>query len=714
MPPDAERRLAAILSADVAGYSRLMAEDEAATVSTLTAYRDEFARLVVQHAGRVVDNPGDNVLCEFAAATHAVACALEIQRTLAARNAALAPERRMLFRIGIHLGELLAQGPRIYGDGVNIAARLEGLAEPGSVYVSRAVREQIGTKLAVAFDDLGERAVKNIAQPVRVYRARSVAEKPSAAPAAPRLRLAWLAAGTVAAAVVLEASWLALREDEVATRSAPARAGTTPPAKSVAVLPFAALSAGANDGYFADGLTEEIINALTTLPDLLVTARTSAFYFKGEEVPIPEIAAKLGVSHVVEGSVRRSGDRVRITAQLARAADGFNLWAETYDRSLGDEFAVQTQIAENVAAALGVLLDEQKRAAMADAGVRDVEAFIAYQRGVELFNRAHNEGPMLPLLARANVEFAAAIARKPDFAHAYFQHADYYAHFLIDEAPGQGPGFVSPTGLGVDEAARRLAEDLDAAFRYERDAGQRLVIQAVRTTVSSDWRNLEDQIVRAYAGWNDCRHGLWIDQTAIVFGHGDAALAHDLERLRCDPLGGNWTRLAMTAVWLGRPLAGLEYADRIEALRGQDRDVMHARILAYLALGRHGEAEALFAAGNFGAADVTEAMSLLALQVPAAAGRAAAWEGLRPSLTREPGRLLVGAAVFGDRATANRAAAEIDAMTVGPEILLRFSDRCGCGAPFDLDATPNFARLLREGNLPWSPPAPIRFPLKSW
>ena len=483
---------------------------------------------------------------------------------------------------------------------------------------------------------------------------------------------------------------------------------------SVAVLPFGALSSGTDDGYFADGLTEEIINTLAALPDLLVTARTSAFYFKGKDVPVPEIAAVLGVANVVEGSVRRFEDRVRITAQLIRAADGFHLWSETYEHSLADPFAVQTRIAESVAAALGVLLDEHKRAVMADIGVRDVEAFIGYQRGTELFYRAHNEGPLVPLLALANAEFDAAIARKPDFADAHFQHADYYAHLLVDDAPGHGPGFVSATGVGVDEAARRLLADLDAAFRYERDAGQRLVIQAVRTTVSGDWRHLKDQIERAFDAWDKCRHGLWIDQTAIAFGYGEAALAHDLKRERCDPLGGQWTRLAITAVWIGRPLDGLEYADRIEAQRGQDRDVMHTRILAYLALGRLDEAEALFAAGNFGTADVSEAMSLLALQIPAAQGRAAEWQGLRSLLERDPGRQLVGAAVFGDRPTANRAAAAIDAMTLGPAILLRIVDRCGCGAPFDLDATPNFARLLREGDLPWSPPAPIKFPLKNW
>jgi TolB-like protein/class 3 adenylate cyclase len=726
VPTDTERRLAAVLSADVAGYSRLMAEDDDATVDTLTAYREEIARIVERHAGRVVDNPGDNVLCEFAAATRAVACGLEIQRALAERNAELAPGRRMVFRIGIHLGEVLAQGPRIYGDGVNVAARLQALAEPGSVYVSHAVREQLGAKQSVAFDDLGEHAVKNIPTPVRVFQARAV--EPGAEMRATRPQRAWparIAAALAAVALAGAAAWLVLGDRQggpgpsrnagpSATAAAQPNAAAELPVKSVAVLPFDALSTGPDDRYFADGLTEEVINALATVPDLLVTARTSAFYFKQKSIPISAIAEALGVAHVVEGSVRRSGDRVRVTAQLIRASDGFQLWSEVYERPLGDVFAVQSEIAASVAGALGVLLDERRRAAMSEAGVGDVAAFIAYQRGVELFDRAHNDGPLLPLLARANLELGEAIARKPDFAYAHFQRADYFAHFLLDEAPRRAPGFVSDTGLTAAEAQRQLLADLDAAYRYERDPGQRLVVQVIRTTVSQDWRSLGELIPRAFARWHNCRHGLWIDQTAITFGHGEAALAHDLLRARCDPLGGNWNRAPITAVWIGRPREGLAHADRIEALRGQDRDVMHARLLAHLALGRFEEAEQLFAAGNFGAKEVSPTMAVAALQIPAAAGRAEAWQPLRSGLARDPVRRLVGAAVFGDREAANRAAAEIDAMTLGPTILLRATDRCGCGAPFDLAATPNFARLLREGSLPWSPPAPIAFPLKTW
>jgi len=225
---------------------------------------------------------------------------------------------------------------------------------------------------------------------------------------------------------------------------------------------------------------------------------------------------------------------------------------------------------------------------------------------------------------------------------------------------------------------------------------------------------LDRQIKEAYASWDNCRHGLWIDQTAIVFGHGESALAHDAKRARCDPIGGNWTREAITAVWLGRAEEGLEAADRIETRRGPDRDVAFTRVLAYLALGRLDEAEALYVAADLGAPDAPPAMSLLALQIPAAAGRAGEWERLEPSLRNDPHRLLVGAAVFGDRATANRVAAQVDALPLGPAALLRIADRCGCGSPFELEATPNLGRLLSEGALRWSPRSPIRFPLKDW
>ena len=200
----------------------------------------------------------------------------------------------------------------------------------------------------------------------------------------------------------------------------------------------------------------------------------------------------------------------------------------------------------------------------------------------------------------------------------------------------------------------------------------------------------------------------------MTFGYGELTLAHYAQRALCDPIAGDWTREAIFAVWMGRPADGLAHAERTEALRGSDLYVIHARVLAYLALGHLTDAEALLATASLDAPDVPEFIKLLELQVPAASGRVEEWKRLKPSLEHDPERLLIGAAVFGDRETANRTASAIDAMTLAPMILLRITDRCGCGTPFDLEATPQFARLLREANLPWSPPAPIRFPLKAW
>jgi hypothetical protein len=240
------------------------------------------------------------------------------------------------------------------------------------------------------------------------------------------------------------------------------------------------------------------------------------------------------------------------------------------------------------------------------------------------------------------------------------------------------------------------------------------VIKAVRTTVSSDWRSLKAEIAQAYASWDNCRFGLWLDQTAILFGFGEQVYAHDLVGTRCDPLGSNWYRAAETAVWLGRPLEGLQLADRAEALQGRHAYVLHARALANLALGRFAEAETMLADETLRGSDVPEFMRLLEFQVPAAAGRAPDWQHLRRGLEQDPERLLVGAAVFGDRDAANRAAAAIDKMALGPMILIRIADRCGCGKPFDLEATPRFAHILRESDLPWAPLAPIKYPLKTW
>ena len=333
-----ERRLAAIVSADVVGYSRLMAEDEDATVRTLTAYREQVGSLVREHRGRLVDFSGDNFLSEFPSALEAVRCAIEIQRVLAARNADLPPEQKMEFRIGAHLGDIRVEGERIYGEGVNVAARLEGLAEPGGLCISRTVHEQVRRTPGLLFQNLGAQTLKNIPEPVEVYRVR----------------------------------WSGPSGGE------PMTPGTAQP--SVAVLPFANMSADPDQEYFADGMSDELINALTKVDGLRVIARTSAFSFKGTNADIATIGGRLQVSTVLEGSVRRSGDRLRITAQLIDVAGGHHLWSEVYNRPLGDVFEVQDEIARTIVKTIKPKFLGEKDEPLVSCATRSQEAYDLYLR----------------------------------------------------------------------------------------------------------------------------------------------------------------------------------------------------------------------------------------------------------------------------------------------------------------------------------------------
>ncbi len=412
---------------------------------------------------------------------------------------------------------------------------------------------------------------------------------------------------------------------------------------------------------------------------------------------------------MVEGSIRRSADRIRITAQLIRAADGFHLWSQTYDRSLDDVFAAQTDIAENIARALGVLLDDRKRALMADAGVNDVEAFLAFQRGAVLFDAAHNDAPQIETLQRANAEFEIAIARQSKFAQAHFMHHDLYAHVLMDELIGDNANSVSVAGFSKDEALKRLAADLDAAAEFETDPGQRLVIRAVRTFLSDDWRGLGTKMDRAFAGWENCRNGAWMARMGPPFGRAAEVYRRARERTRCDPLVEiPWFDAALAAIALGRAEEALKLADEAEAL-GLGGDLSSARVDALLALGRHDEAARVLAK-----AAIVEPEQLV--KAPAAAGLKSETEAALAAFHAEGDihRELIAHAVAGDRAGANRIAASIDSRPLGAAILTRAASFCFCGAPFDLSATPNFARRLDEGDLPWPPESPIKWPLKDW
>jgi adenylate cyclase len=352
-----KRKLSAILSADVVGYSRLMGEDEVSTVRTLEAYRKVMSDLIEQFRGRVVDSPGDNLLSEFSSVVDAVQCAVEIHEVIRAKNEELPEDRRMLFRIGVNLGDVIEEGDRIYGDGVNIATRLEGLAEAGGICISGSAHEQIENKLALGYEFLGEHTVKNIAKPVKVYKVpvgpKAATTKEGDDKKTKLNNWRWTALSAIGAIIVII---VAVAVWNFYLRQAPTTIDVEEAPKTIAVLPFDDLSPEKDQEYFVVGLSEELLNTLTKIPDLLVTAKTSSFAFKGTDKMVQDIAEVLGVANILEGSVRKAGNALRITAQLVRASDGFHLWSETYDRELKDIFAVQEDIAIKVANELKMTL----------------------------------------------------------------------------------------------------------------------------------------------------------------------------------------------------------------------------------------------------------------------------------------------------------------------------------------------------------------------
>ena len=385
-----ERKLTAILSADVKGYSRLMGEDEEATIRTLTAYREVMTTLIGRHHGRVVDSPGDNLLAEFASVVNAVQGAVEIQQELKLRNADLPHDRRMEFRIGINLGDVIVEGERIYGEGVNIAARLEGLAEPSGICISGTVYDHVESKLGLQYEYLGAQVVKNIAKPVRVYRVRL----------------------GPAQATHAETSPFHPRPSE----TAPGKAKTValPDKPSIAVLPFANLSSDPEQEYFSDGITEDLITDLSQLSGLFVISRNSVFLYKGKAVKPEQVSQDLGVRYVLEGSIRKAGNRVRITAQLIDATTGYHVWADRYDRDLHDIFALQDEVTQKVVTALEVKLTHGEHERLGKPLTNNLEAYDYYLRGLDVHSYSTEEAN-----ARARQMFAKAVELDPQFAAAY-------------------------------------------------------------------------------------------------------------------------------------------------------------------------------------------------------------------------------------------------------------------------------------------------------
>ena len=421
MPTDKEkviRKLKAILSADVKGYSLLMADDEAFTIQTLKEYRDIMSTYIGQHNGRVVDAPGDNLLAEFSSAVDAVQCAVEIQEILKDKNDNLPNGKRLEFRIGVNIGDVVQDGDRIYGSGVNVAARIEGLSDPGGVCISRNTYGHIKDKLKLGYEYLGQHKVKNIKDPVRVYKVlldpedtgKLIGEKPE------RAKKKWVLPVVIVTAVIMTSIFWYFYQSTMKPGIEPASlenmALQLPDLPSIAVLPFDNMSGDPKQEFLSDGITENIITALSKVPRLFVIARNSTSTYKGKPVKVKQVSEELGVQYVLEGSVQRSADRIRITAQLIDALKGHHLWAERYDRDLTEIFALQDEITLKILKAIQVKLTEgETYSAVPYAGAKqDLDCYLKTMEALGHVQRANIEDTNV---ARRIAEEAIATCPEP-------------------------------------------------------------------------------------------------------------------------------------------------------------------------------------------------------------------------------------------------------------------------------------------------------------
>ena len=498
-----ERRLTAILAADVAGYSRLMGADEEGTLAQLKAHRSAVVDpTIIQQRGRIVKTTGDGMLVEFASVVDALRCAVEVQRTMAERNVEVSPEKRIEFRVGIHQGDIIIDGGDIFGDGVNVAARLEGLAEPGGICVSSRVQEDAQGKLDTRFEDMGEQQLKNIERPVRVYRIRTSGAALSHRPA------------------------LAL-----------------PDKPSIAVLPFQNMSGDPEQDYFADGIVEDIITALSRFQNLFVIARNSSFTYRGRAVDVKQVSRELGVRYVLEGSVRKATNRVRITGQLIDATTGAHLWADRFDGTLEDVFDLQDQVTTSVVSAIAPKLEQVEIERAKHKPTESLDAYDYFLRGTASLHQGTKEA-----ISEALRLFYQAIELDPEFSSAYGMAAWCYV--------------VRKTNGWMQDLKQEVAETTRLARRA--------------TELGRD-----DAVALCWGGY----------ALAYVAGDVDAGLAFIDQALTLNPnLAAAWNYSGWVRIFLGDHQSAIDRFERALRLSPRDPTVFHMRT---------GIAYANFLAGNY-------------------------------------------------------------------------------------------------------------------
>jgi TolB-like protein/class 3 adenylate cyclase len=458
-----ERRLAAILAADMVGYSRLMAADEERVLARQTAHRKELIDpKIAEYGGHIVKTTGDGFLAEFPSVVDALRSAVTIQLAMAEREAASDDAQKIAYRMGINLGDIIIEDDDIYGNGVNVAARLESIAEPGGIFVSRTVVSHVSSKVASGFADLGDRDLKNIPEPVQVFRVEMRPEaKGTSRPASrPWPRPAVFAASVLLLAILGATLWLRPWETAVEPAREAQMAFPLPDKPSIAVLPFANLSGDPDKEYFADGVTDDLISDLSRVSGLFVIARNSVFTYKGKAVRIREVAEELGVRFVLEGSIKRAGDQIRINTQLIDASTGGQVWAERYDYLYADLFALQDEVIGKIVAALSIKLTDQEATLLARRPTENLEAYDFYLRAEVGRNTWHMNG-----LAEALVNYQKAIALAPDFAEAYSGDARTAVDIWRFDLDTIMPAVVARR-RAYDAAERALALAPDSARAY--------------------------------------------------------------------------------------------------------------------------------------------------------------------------------------------------------------------------------------------------------
>ncbi len=567
-----ERKLTAILAADVVGYSRLIEADESGTRAALRTLRSEVTDPhIAEHAGRIVSTAGDSILAEFASVVDAVQCAAEIQRATASRNEGVPDDKRIQFRIGVNVGDIIVEGDDIHGDGVNVAARLEGLADPGGIFISGGAFDQVQNKLELGYENLGEQKVKNIAKPVQVYRVLLASEAAGTLITAKLPRQTptrWVAAAAAVLAIVIGggAIWnFAIRDTlpSVEAASLERMAFPLPDRPSLAVLPFDNLTGDAEQDHFVDGFTDDLITDLSKISTIFVVSRNSTFTYKGRAVQIRDVAEELGVRYVLEGSIRRADGAIRVNVQLIDALSGNHVWAEKFDGDASDIFALQDEINDKIVAGLSVKVSNEQRDEAQRRETDSPEAWEAYRQGLKHIDRftAHDNG-------LANAFFKKAVELDPTYPSAI--------------------GLLAAT---YSEAARRGLPD------WLREVGAETREEAIAAFEPLLARALDHPSSFAYR--LDARY-------AAVQGQHERALTQAQRAVDLAPYhDGALFELAGVLIWAGRPEEALRRADEARRLNPKSRGLEWNRGLALFSLERYEEAAAAFETVPPSAAGVT-------------------------------------------------------------------------------------------------------------